>query len=78
MATAFKLIQQTPSDAPAWFSPKLEELAANIEIKRESLSAQYQRREMPRHIEDRWGKLDEAWGLLCAADECLRSAEYDA
>ena len=60
----------------AWHDPKLEERAANIEIQRDRLSANYQRTEMPVDIEARWAKLDEAWELLCKVDECLRDAEF--
>lgn len=71
-ATAFKFI---PVQS-AWYSSKLEEIAANIEIKRDRLDAQYQRTEMPLAQEERYAKLDEAWELAAKLDECLRDAEY--
>lgn len=71
MATAYKFIP-APS---AWFSPALEEIAANIEIQRDRLIRQYQNREMPLPVEERLAALDKAWDSNRDTDAFLRDAE---
>lgn len=59
-----------------WYSAKLEEMAANVEITPDGIRAQYQRREMPSHIEERCVELGEFWDKLCEVDALARAAEY--
>jgi len=76
MATAPNIVPIRPLSDDDWFSPKLADLAANIEIARDRIGARYEGCDMPMQASERFDELNAAWVGLVDADKCLRDADY--
>lgn len=71
MNAPFTLTAQAPTAASPWYSAKLEEIAANIEIKIGALPD-------TDRGNDRRADLQRAFDLIADADTALANAEFSA
>lgn len=64
--------------ASAWFNPKLEAIAADVEIDMDRVSRRYVGRDMPFDVQERFDNLSSFWDSLCDADKAAKDAGYAA
>lgn len=60
----------------AWHCPKLEAIAADVEIDMDRVSRRYVGRDMPFDVQERFDNLSAFWDSLCDADKAARDAEW--